>query len=119
MDRDDDICVFDYGDEGGVMSLFQCEHCGCCENTALSSQGFYWTELFDFAGIEDRRGKKLCSACGPSKYSDGTKANGGEWHGKFDRVFLPMGMFRTADNGNLEHIEMGDQDFRKYEVTKE
>ena len=22
------------------MSLFQCEHCGCCENTALSSQGF-------------------------------------------------------------------------------
>jgi hypothetical protein len=32
-------------------------------------------------------------------------------------VFLPLGMFRTARNGNLEHVETGDQDFRKYAVT--
>ena len=99
------------------MSLFQCGHCGCCENTALSSQGFSWAELFDWSGIEDRRGKRLCSACGPSKFRDGVKADGGQWHEQFDRVFLPMGMFRTALNGNLEHVENGDQDFRKYAIS--
>jgi hypothetical protein len=50
------------------MSLFQCQNCGCVENTALSSQGFRWIELFDWTGIEVRRSNLLlCSACGPSK----------------------------------------------------
>lgn len=97
------------------MSLFQCENCGCCENTALSSQGFALHECFDWTGLEALEGKRLCSACGPAKYSDGTPTRyGGKWHGKFARVFLPKGMFRTARNGNLEHVENGDQDFRKY-----
>lgn len=100
------------------MSLFQCENCGCSENTALSSQGFSRPQYFDWTDIESRRGKRLCSACGPSKYLDGTKADGGQWHGEFDRVFLPMGMFKTARNGNLEHVETGDQDFRKYAIAK-
>lgn len=100
------------------MSLFQCEHCGCCENTALSSQGFSWVELFDWTGIEDRRGKRICSACGPSRHRGGSASEGGKWHGAFDRVFLPMGMFRTAKNGNLEHVETGDQDFRKYAIQE-
>lgn len=97
------------------MSLFQCQLCGCVENTALSSQGFAsWPEHFDWSGIEDRKGKKLCSACGPTKYNDHAPTEYGKWHGRFTRTFLPLGMFRTAKNGNLEHVETGDQDYRKY-----
>ncbi|OZA27586.1 MAG: hypothetical protein B7X93_08920 [Hydrogenophilales bacterium 17-61-9] len=66
--------------------------------------------------MEDRKGKVLCSACGPTKYSDGTATEYGKWHGRFDRVFLPMGVFGTSKEGNLEHLETGDQDFRKYAV---
>lgn len=101
------------------MSLFQCQLCGCCENTALACQGFdgIAESFFDWTGFEDRKGKKLCSACGPVRYSDGTQSKYGKWHGLFHRVYLPLGMFRTARNGNLEHIETGDQDFRKYAVT--
>lgn len=102
------------------MSLFQCENCGCCENTALACQGCdgYATEFFDWAGLEDRKGKKLCSACAPTRHADGTQTEFGKWHGEFDRVFLPEGMFRTAKNGNLEHAESGSQDFRKYAIEK-
>lgn len=102
------------------MSLYQCEHCGCCENTAL---GHYWPGLskhadwFDWTGLEDRRGKKLCSACAPTKFEDGTPTEHGEWHGQFARVFLPMGMFKTNARGNLEHIESGSEDFRAYAIA--
>lgn len=101
------------------MSLFQCEQCGCRENTALACQGCdgYAVEFFDWQGFEDRKGKKLCSACAPTKCVDGTPTEFGKWHDQFDRVFLPMGMFRTARNGNLEHVANGDQDFRKYAVA--
>jgi hypothetical protein len=101
------------------VSLFQCQHCGCCENTALACQGCdgYAETFFDWTGIEDRKGKKLCSACAPTRYSEGEPTKLGKWHDEFPRVFLPLGMFRTARNGNLEHVETGDQDFRKYAVT--
>lgn len=100
------------------MSLYQCEHCGCCENTAL---GCYWSakvepELFDWKGIEDRRGKYLCSACGPARYSDGIATRFGQWHGQFPRLFLPLGMFKTNKGGNLEHIETGSEDYRTYQI---
>ena len=101
------------------MSLFQCENCGCCENTALSSQGFLWDTCFDWTGIEELRSLRLCSACGPTKYKDGSATEFGQWHDRFDRVFLPKGMFKTARNGNLEHKETGDQDFKKYAISKE
>lgn len=101
------------------MSLFQCQHCGCCENTALSWQGFavFIATSCDWTGIEDREGKKLCSACGPSRFMNGESTDGGKWHNKFPRVFLPLGMFRTAQNGNLEHVETGEQAYRKYAVV--
>lgn len=101
------------------MSLYQCEHCGCCENTAL---GHYWpglaghTDWFDWTGMEDRRGKKLCSACGPTKYEDGKPTDSGTWHGQFGRVFLPKGQFKTNQRGNLEHVETGSEDFRAYAI---
>ncbi len=98
------------------MSLFQCEVCGCCENTALSFQGCdgYAIKFFDWSGFEDRKGKKLCSACGPNKYSDGKPSKLGVWHGKFQRLYLPLGMFKTAENGNLEHKKTGEQDIKIY-----
>lgn len=102
------------------MSLFQCERCGCCENTALAAQGFrYMRAYFDWDGIEDRKGKLLCSACGPTLYRDGNTTGYGVWHDKFERVFLPMGLFKTNQKGNLEHISTGSEDFRKYAKAQE
>jgi len=98
------------------MSLYQCEHCGCCENTAL---GHYWCrdhDVYDWTNIEGRAGMKLCSACAPSKFRDGTSTGKGSWHDEFDRVFLPKGMFKTNARGTLEHIETGSEDFRSYEI---
>jgi len=88
------------------MSLFQCQNCGCKENTALACQGCdgYAEGFFDWTGLDDRKGKKLCSACAPAKHSDGTPSGLGAWHGKFERVFLPMGEYRTGRDGNLERL---------------
>ncbi len=101
------------------MSLFQCEVCGCVENTALASQGVkgYAEKFFDWSGIEDKKGKLLCSACAPTKYSDGTPTEYGMWHGRFERKFLPMGMFKTNQIGNLEHVKTGDDNYNKYVLT--
>lgn len=100
------------------MSLFQCETCGCAENTALSSQGFkLMPECFDWSGIESRKGKLNCSACGPTKYADGKPTEFGVWHNRFPRVFLPLGMFRENRVGNLEHIATGDENYRNYAIV--
>lgn len=99
------------------MSLFQCENCGCRENTSLASQGFeYMTEYFDWSYAPEREGMLLCSACGPSKYKGGQKTEYGEWHGQFDRVFLPKGEFKTNGCGNLEHIESGSEDVLAFAI---
>ena len=73
------------------MSLYQCEQCGAMENTALGS---YWLQK-----------KKLCSEC-----ADGV------WHGRFEKIILPLGMFVTNREGNLEHKETGDTDIKKYAI---
>jgi hypothetical protein len=102
------------------VSLYQCEHCGCCENTALGMQPATPPKWFDWTGIEDRRGKHLCSACMPELYSKGERVSkAGGWHGQFDRVFLPKGKFRTNRVGNLEHIETGSEDFRAHALQSE
>lgn len=99
------------------MSLYQCEVCGCCENTALAAQGFTWlADCFDWSYAPEREGKRLCSACGPAKYRDGKPTKFGKWHDQFERVFLPLGMFVTNCRGNLAHHETGDEDFRKYQI---
>ncbi|ELN9487150.1 hypothetical protein OLM90_17155 [Pseudomonas aeruginosa] len=101
------------------MSLYQCEICGCCENTALAAQGFTWlTDCFDWSYAPEREGKRLCSACGPTKYRDGKPTKFGKWHDQFERVFLPLGMFVTNCQGNLAHHETGDEDFRKYRIEE-
>ena len=98
------------------MSLFQCGKCGCCENTALAMQGCdgHAVNFFSWDGIEDKKGKKLCSACAPTKYADGKPTEFGEWHGKFERVFLPLNTFKTNRRGNLEHLRTGSEDYKKY-----
>lgn len=97
------------------MSLFQCEVCGCRENTALSSQGFRpIKEYFDWSYAPEREGMRICSACGPVKYEDGTPTEYGTWHGEFERVFLPLGMFETNRVGSLAHKETGDENFSAY-----
>jgi len=105
------------------MSLFQCEVCGCVENTALACQGIGDTDFimrwFDWKGFEDRKGKLLCSACAPTKYSDGVLTGYGKWHNEFTRTFLPLGKFKTNGVGNLEHIETGDEDYSKYDIRGE
>ena len=89
------------------MSLFQCQVCGCCENTALSAQGFkplFMQKCFDWTYAPERKGLLLCSACGPTNYRDGEPTKFGKWHGEFDQEFLPLGEYQTDNQGNLEKI---------------
>lgn len=100
------------------MSLFQCENCGCVENTACSWQGHSaMTDCFDWSGYYDLKGKKLCSVCGPDTFADGEPSGSGKWHNRFRRTFLPKGMFKTNREGNLEHVETGETDYTKYELN--
>ena len=102
------------------MSLIQCENCGCLDNTALTSMTSKWRpDIFDWAGIEDRTGKQLCCVCLPAKFSDGTSVEkAGVWHNKFDRIFLEKGKWFTNTEGNLEHKETGETDYRKYALAQ-
>lgn len=85
------------------MSLFQCEQCGCVENTALCG---YWSRSFDDNNPDN---KKLCSVC---------DTNINLWHGKFERVFLPIGKFITNYVGNLEHTDTGSENYEQYKKHK-
>ncbi len=94
------------------MSLYQCEKCGCVENTAKSN---FHSRNFDIYPLEFK-GKLLCSACGPTKFCDGSPTRFGKWHNRFERIFLPMNMFETNQLGNLVHKETGDEDYHKYRL---
>ena len=74
-------------------------------------------DLFDWTGIEDRKGKRCCSACAPVKFKDGTPTGHGKWHNRFDRTFLPLEMFKTNRAGNIEHVETGSEEFHKYALA--
>jgi hypothetical protein len=99
------------------MSLFQCEHCGCVDNTALCCNGIQGVEdWFDWTGIEGRIGLRLCSACAPPRDCNGKGTGYGVWHNEFDRVFLPKGEFHTNPTGNLARRLDGDTDYKKWEI---
>lgn len=87
------------------MSLFQCEVCGCVENTALACQGFkgFMEETFSWDYAPERKGKLLCSACGPTHYRGGKPTKYGVWHGVFTRHYLPLGQYDTCPRGDLQH----------------
>ena len=102
------------------MSLFQCDHCGCCENTALALQGCdMFSEDFDWSTAEAESGDKCCSACAPSRFVDGSATGLGKWHDEFDRVYLPKKTFFTNKQGNLEHIHSGKTSFKDYALDSE
>jgi hypothetical protein len=89
------------------------------ENTAPGMQPKTPERWFDWTGIEDRKGKHLCSVCGPTKYRSGEPTEYGVWHGLFPRYFLPMGEFRTNRVGNLEHIKTGSTDWKPFVLRQE
>ena len=87
------------------MGLFQCERCGCAENTACGVGMFYHApSSFDWSFAPELKGKRLCSVCGPVRLAGGQPTiTEGKWHGLFPRMFLPMGMYVTDNQGNLVH----------------
>jgi len=58
----------------------------------------------------------VCSACGPTHEANGSVSGFGKWHGKFERVFLPLGMFKKNHRGNLAHVDTGGEDYRAYAI---
>lgn len=101
------------------MSLFQCDVCGCCENTSFVGVGKFklFLEDYDWSYAPDRRGKQLCCVCGPRYYKDGNPLDYcGKWHNEFPRIFLPLGMFVTNAVGNLAHAVTGDENFGAYSL---
>lgn len=81
------------------MSIFQCENCGCAENTAF---GWYHCREDESLTKPEFLGKKLCSACGPTHFPNGEPIEKmGKWHCRFERVFYPIGSMETDRNGNL------------------
>lgn len=82
------------------MSIFQCDDCGCAENTAL---GWYHCRNSPDLTPKEKLGKKLCSACGPTQYPNGEPIEDmGKWHGKFERTYYPKGSMETDRYGNLK-----------------
>lgn len=104
------------------MAIYQCEWCGCKENSTKGNLNtWHMPDMYSWAGIEDRKGMKLCSACSPIYYSDGKPCSkfNGQWHGCFERVFLPKGMFVTNGEGNLMHKETKDTNYYQYRIYPE
>jgi len=91
------------------MSLFQCDNCGCIEKTHLSSQAFCIApHNYNWAYAPERKGKRLCSACGPVAFVSGDPTpSAGEWHKKFPRYALPINSCYTDDEGNVIHKPSG------------
>lgn len=103
------------------MSIYQCDSCGCAENTAL---GWYHPRTSVRLNKPEEIGRKLCSACALTEYPSGEsrKKFNGTWHCKFKRTFLPKGEFFTNEQGDLEHIKsglIGDKVYKKYGREKE
>lgn len=81
------------------MSLYQCEKCGCIENTAL---GWYHCRHTDWCKVSaEDKGKALCSECGPKEHSDGTPTEYGKWHGRFEKKVYPLDTLYTDKEGNV------------------
>ena len=89
------------------MSIFQCDNCGCSDNTACGNNYHSRYNNKEWFGIEN--GVKLCTACTPRYMLNGEvfDERAGKWHDEWKRVFLPKGEFYTNEEGNLEHKKTG------------
>ena len=83
------------------MSLYQCEKCGCVENSA---KGHYHCRSSERMWSKEYLNKLLCSACGPTQYKSGEKTEYGKWHGIFRRRYFPLGSLYTEKLGNVRFI---------------
>lgn len=128
------------------MSLFQCDKCGCAENTSTAG-GYHGRGLVmrdpvvlnsyrEVLGLkEDEPYGYYCCVCNPEwftlagAYGIGPRPadptsyrrgeDGGVWHGYFPRRFLPKGLFHTDEDGNLAHMETLETNYIKYELEQE
>lgn len=102
------------------MSIFQCERCGCAENTACGVGMFYHApSSFDWSYAQELEGKRLCSACGPRLTSWGKPTiTEGKWHDMFPRVFLPFGLYETNAQGNLVHRETKNSKYTRHQLHR-
>jgi hypothetical protein len=80
------------------MSLYQCDKCGVIENTAL---GRYHSRNVTGIWKDEDMGQALCSECGPKTYKSGEPTEYGEWHGRFEKKFYPVGTMETDEVGNI------------------
>lgn len=89
--------------------LFQCQECGTIDNTLHASQGFCIApHIYDWSYAPERMGKRLCSACGPVAFVDGTPTPySGQWHNKFGRYQLEKNSCFTDSEGGVIHKETG------------
>lgn len=103
------------------MSIFQCERCGCAENTAAGVGMFYHSpSSFDWSYAPELEGKRLCSACGPRLLEWGKPTiTEGKWHGLFPRVFLPFGLYETNAQGNLVHRETKNPKYTRHAIRRD
>lgn len=97
------------------MSLYQCEKCGCAENTACGWYHYPVSKNWKYKTSEPL----LCSACAPTKLDDDSPTGfAGKWHGFFERHFYPLGILITNEKGNLQHKDTGGtgKDLHKYRL---
>ena len=99
------------------MGRFQCEECGCVENTATSG---YSVRNRPNCTIESELGKLLCSACAHPFYPNGSKKlfTGG-WHNRFGRYYLPKGEWKMDSVGTLRHKVTGETDWGPHVLNPE
>ncbi len=97
------------------MSLFQCDTCGCVENTATS--GTYHVRNVERLMPKKFLGMKLCCVCGPDVWADGSNiSKTGKWHDLFTRKFYPVGTLYTDAQGNVRNIKTNEHPKKEDEV---
>lgn len=83
------------------MAIFQCDECGCAEDTAY---GWLHCSLLVDVTKPEQLGTRVCSACAPSKWPIGNAIEGfGVWHDKFPRVYYPHGKFKKTKAYKEKH----------------
>lgn len=95
------------------MPVFQCESCGCVENTALTG---YWTRNRPNVTRAEDLGKCLCSACTHPTYPDGSNnPRAGKWHNRFKRQYLPLGEWiMNKETRTIYHKGTGATNYLDY-----
>lgn len=109
------------------MSLFQCDRCGCVENTALSEGGYLISGLVTedeppeivksykaAVGLkEEEPFGNYCCVCCPMQFDKKgefkifEEKDRRQWHSDFPRTFLAKGEWETDERGNLRNKKTG------------